>query len=238
MSAPTYSFPKYRFVPESVPAVITTAILMVFALTWVIFSGLQAMVPPHINTSLANPKKQDSLQASASLALAASPTPAPTAIPTPTPIPTPTFYRPVRLRIPTLGIDTAIEHVGTTIDGAMDVPKDYANVAWYAQGARPGQSGSSVIAGHLDTGTGDIAIFYYLNQLPPGERFEVVDETGRALSFRVVDKRTYSAAAFPIDEVFNQTDGASRLNLITCQGTWDHNSGTYSDRLVVYAIME
>ena len=55
---------------------------------------------------------------------------------------------PVRLRIPSINVDAPVEYVGLTPDGAMDVPKERANVAWFNLGPRPGENNSAVIAGH------------------------------------------------------------------------------------------
>jgi hypothetical protein len=44
---------------------------------------------------------------------------------------------PVRLRIPSLKIDTLIMGVGLTRTGDMDVPRSGSQVGWYALGARP-----------------------------------------------------------------------------------------------------
>ena len=55
---------------------------------------------------------------------------------------------PVRLRIPSINVDAPVEYVGLTPDGAMDVPKERANVAWFNLGPRPGENGSAVVAGH------------------------------------------------------------------------------------------
>ena len=55
---------------------------------------------------------------------------------------------PLRLRVPSIGVDASIEYVGLTKAGAMEVPKLHPNVAWYSLGTRPGDRGSAVIAGH------------------------------------------------------------------------------------------
>jgi len=57
---------------------------------------------------------------------------------------------PVRLVIPRLGVDAAVERVATDVRGAMDVPRDYRDAAWYAPGVAPGDGGDAVIDGHLD----------------------------------------------------------------------------------------
>ena len=49
---------------------------------------------------------------------------------------------PVRLKIPVIGVNVAIEDALITPDGRMDVPAGAANVAWYALGPQPGQVGA------------------------------------------------------------------------------------------------
>ena len=55
---------------------------------------------------------------------------------------------PIRLKIPSIKVDAAIEYVGIAPDGNMDVPKGPDNVAWFEPGTRPGDVGSAVLAGH------------------------------------------------------------------------------------------
>ncbi|MCX7996659.1 MAG: class F sortase [Patescibacteria group bacterium] len=172
-----------------------------------------------------------------------TPTPSATPAPTFTPTPTPFFIRPtatpeprfepVRLRIPKLGIDTTVEHVGLTSDNAMDTPKDPWNVSWLSTSYAPGQTGSAVLAGHVDTPTGP-AIFQNLGALAPGDTIEVLDASGVSLTFTVSRVENYPADAFPFTEVFDAND-TRRLNLITCAGTFNTIGPGYSHRLVVYS---
>lgn len=135
--------------------------------------------------------------------------------------------------IPKLGIEAQVEVVGLDEKGNMDVPKEDMNVAWYKYGPKPGEIGSSVIAGHLDSPTGP-AIFYNLPSLVIGDILEVIDEEGEKQEFIVTDIKFYEDKAFPIGDVFTKNDKA-RLNLITCAGTFDRNLKLYSHRLVVYS---
>jgi hypothetical protein len=73
--------------------------------------------------------------------------------------PEPAVGLPVRLRIPAIAVDAAVEHVGLTPDGAMDVPASYADVAWYTLGPKPGEPGNAAIAGHLDSPTARTAFW-------------------------------------------------------------------------------
>jgi sortase A len=147
--------------------------------------------------------------------------------------PEPTFTRPIRLSIPSISVDTTIEEVGLDTEGRMDVPKDYDAVGWYNLGPYPGEEGNAVLAGHLDSPTAP-AVFWNLSNLMEGDEFMVTDVEGRELTFTVVQKTLYENENFPLDEVFGATN-QKRLNLITCDGTFDQNSKLYSHRLVIYS---
>lgn len=118
----------------------------------------------------------------------------------------------------------------------MDVPS-WNNAAWYNLGPRPGQAGSAVIAGHYDTTAGAPAIFYNLSELLPGDDIHLIDVTSKTITFKVANVRNYPYDLFPVDEVFNDPSG-HKLNLITCSGTWSYALQTYTDRLVVYAVLQ
>jgi LPXTG-site transpeptidase (sortase) family protein len=156
----------------------------------------------------------------------------PASVSLPTIIPTPTLAPPQQLSIPKLNLTSQIEYVGLDANQRMDVPKDWNQVAWYQLGPKPGEQGSAVLAGHLDSPSGP-AIFYNLNQLESGDLISVTNQTGQQLQFEVTDKATYPDASFPLAQVFSQTD-AHRLNLITCTGQFDKQTKNYSDRLVVF----
>lgn len=158
-------------------------------------------------------------------------TPEPTATPTPLPVPNPT-----RLVIPRLNVDVSIESKGNDAEGRMEVPS-WESVAWFNQGPKPGELGSSVIAGHYDTNTGAPATFYTLSSLQPGDLLYVADETNAVRAFKVVDIRNYSYDLFPVNEVFDDPSG-HKMNLITCSGTWNATISNYSDRLVVYTELQ
>ena len=66
---------------------------------------------------------------------------------------------PVRLKIPIINVDSAIEDALITPDGKMDVPAGSVNVAWFALGPPPGQVGSSVIGGHFGIKSGIPFVF-------------------------------------------------------------------------------
>ncbi|MDO8520971.1 MAG: class F sortase [bacterium] len=140
---------------------------------------------------------------------------------------------PVRIKIPVIYIDAAIEKVTVTSDGAMDVPKAPADAAWFSLGPRPGESGSAVIAGHYGWKNGVQAVFDNLYTLRKGDKVYVEDEKGVTTTFVVRELRRYGENE-DASGVFVSNDGVSHLNLITCEGVWNKDTKSYSKRLVVF----
>jgi sortase A len=141
---------------------------------------------------------------------------------------------PVRLIIPRIGTDAVIEYVGLTPERAMDVPKGPGSTAWFSPGPRPGEAGSAVIAGHFGWKDGIPAVFDNLHTLQKGDKIYVVDGAGNIVTFVVRELRAFGENENASD-VFVSTDGGAHLNLVTCQGIWNKDRRSYSNRLVVFA---
>lgn len=145
---------------------------------------------------------------------------------------------PILLKIPNINVDAAIQYVGVTADGAMDVPKGPNDVAWLRIGPRPGEMGSAVIAGHYGRWkTGEGSVFDDLNKLNKGDKIYVKDDKGLITTFVVRESRIYDSKA-SASNVFGSNDGKAHLNLVTCEGVWDEVKKTYSHRLVVFTDKE
>lgn len=140
---------------------------------------------------------------------------------------------PQNIVIPRINVNAFIESVGIDENGRMEVPQGVFNVGWYSLGYKPGEKGNAVMAGHLDTVTGEPAVFYYINQLQAGDQVIVTDKQGRKLTFEVTGMQTYLFDQVPLQEIFGPSE-KQRLNLITCTGVWNTGSRNYSSRLVVY----
>lgn len=141
---------------------------------------------------------------------------------------------PIKFSIPKLSVESDIEYVGMEPDGRMGDPISPYTVAWWKLGARPGQKGSAVLAGHLDTPQGTPGIFWDLDTLEVGDEIKITDDNGNELDFEVFKKQIYLDSEFPIEEVFGKDDD-SYLNLITCEGTFDIESKNYDKRYVVFS---
>jgi len=142
---------------------------------------------------------------------------------------------PVRLIIPAIGVDAAIQSVGLfwNGDGTMSIPTNFTDVAWYNGGPIPGAPGSAVIDGHLDGRNVRKAVFYNLGNLKPGDLVEVLDASGTPWRFQVTRLAAYAYNASTSD-IFSGDTSIARLNLITCAGDWIKNKKLYNERMVVF----
>lgn len=148
-----------------------------------------------------------------------------------------TYGLPVRLTIPSISVDAAVEYVGVTPDGAMDVPKDPQQVAWFQFGPHPGEPGNAVIAGHYGWKDNIPAVFDELSKLRKGDTISIEDDKGAVTTFIVRESRLLGENE-DASNVFTSNDGKAHLNLITCEGVWNAATKSYSKRLVVFTDKE
>jgi len=140
---------------------------------------------------------------------------------------------PVRLRIPSLGVDAPVGRVGKAADGTVEVPTRWEDVGWFDQGARPGEAGPSVLLGHVDSKAGP-AVFARLPDAPPGTVVEVVGDGGRVTRWQVERTEQHPKTRFPTEAVYLPAL-QPELRLVTCGGEFDRATGHYVDNVVVYA---
>lgn len=141
--------------------------------------------------------------------------------------------RPVALTIPAIGVSTPLEQLGRTPQGTLQVPASTTEAGWYTGSPRPGEIGSSIIAGHIDSTQGP-GVFFRLRLLRPGELVYVRRADGTLVVFRVSAEHMYPKNQFPTQRVYGPTPDAE-LRLITCGGVFDQATGTYLSNVVVYA---
>jgi hypothetical protein len=141
--------------------------------------------------------------------------------------------RPVYLSIPVIGVHTRLIRLGLTAQGTLQVPASTSVAGWYTGSPRPGQVGSAVIAGHIDSYQGP-GVFFRLRLLRPGDRVYVRHANGTLAVFRVYAERSYTKNRFPTQKVYGPAPDPE-LRLITCGGTFDPATGSYLSNVVVYA---
>jgi hypothetical protein len=141
--------------------------------------------------------------------------------------------RPVRVQIPSIGVDSDLMDLGVQADGSLEVPATGFPAGWFTGAPTPGERGPAVIAGHVDWG-GSPGVFYALRDVVVGDEVNVLREDGGTAVFRVVEVGQYPKDAFPTAAVYSDLDHAG-LRLITCGGDFDHAAHSYLDNTVVFA---
>ncbi|MDO0915156.1 class F sortase [Streptomyces sp. DT2A-34] len=161
-----------------------------------------------------------------------SPAPHPTALRSPAPALPPS--PPDRIRIPSIRVDAPLMGLGLTRTGSLDVPPaERKNLAgWYEAGTTPGETGTAIVAGHVDNTEGP-AVFYHLGALKKGSTIEVERRDGGTALFSVHAVEVYDAKAFPDEKVYGPAP-RPELRVITCGGGYSRTTG-YQGNVVVFA---
>jgi hypothetical protein len=141
---------------------------------------------------------------------------------------------PTRIRIPAIRVDAPLMGLSLTSSGSLDVPpaaeKNLAG--WYEAGTTPGETGTAIVAGHVDNTEGP-AVFYDLGALKRGATIEVDREDGTVAVFTVDAVEVYAARNFPDDKVYGAAH-RPELRVITCGGGYSKTTG-YQGNVVVFA---
>ncbi|WP_210589412.1 class F sortase [Streptomyces sp. GESEQ-35] len=179
---------------------------------WLLSSGTRTHAPPQPSTGEAH--AEASVRQSTAPGLPPSP--------------------PDRIRIPSIRVNAPLMGLGLTRTGSLDVPpaaeKNLAG--WYEDGTTPGETGTAIVAGHVDNTDGP-AVFYGLGALRKGSTVEVDRRDGGVALFTVDAVEVYGAKDFPDEKVY----GAARrpeLRVITCGGGYSRTTG-YQGNVVVFA---
>lgn len=140
---------------------------------------------------------------------------------------------PIRLRVPSIGVDTVLQTLGLQTDGTLQAPTEWQEAGWFSEGVHPGDPGPAVIAGHVDSRSGP-AVFYRLDALRSGDAIYVLRADHSTLRFVVDDIARYRKDKFPSATVYGPQP-LPVLRLITCTGEFDRLAHSYLDNLVVSA---
>lgn len=181
---------------------------------WLLRSGAETHAPPQPSAAQAHSRTGGTAGRAGVPALPASP--------------------PDRVRIRAIGVDAPVMGLALTRSGSLDVPPaGRKNLAgWYEAGTTPGETGTAIVAGHVDNAEGP-AVFYDLGALRKGSAIEVDRRDGSVAVFTVDAVEVYDAKGFPDEKVYG---AASRpeLRVITCGGGYSRSTG-YRGNVVVFA---
>ncbi|MCW7943527.1 peptidase C60 [Streptomyces hygroscopicus] len=193
-------------------AIASVTVVALCSGAWLLRSAAESEAPPQ--PSAAQAAADPDHEGSAASALAPSP--------------------PDRIRIPSIHVNAPLIGLGLTGSGSLDVPPaQKKNLAgWYEAGTMPGETGTAIVAGHVDNAQGP-AVFYDLGALRKDSTIEVDRRDGSTAVFTVDAVEVYAARNFPDDKVY----GAAKrpeLRVITCGGGYSRTTG-YQGNVVVFA---
>lgn len=145
---------------------------------------------------------------------------------------------PKYLIIPKLSVNTNVQAMSVTTQGAIDAPKTAWDVGWYQDSTLPGAgSGAALIDGHVNDAFNTPGVFSELSNLNGGDDVMIIRGDDSKLTYKVVDTASQPLGAIDMKRVLSSADPSKEgLNLITCGGRYDKTTKTYSDRIVVFTV--
>jgi uncharacterized membrane protein len=166
------------------------------------------------------------------------PTPAPTPTPQPTPKPVATKASPAaakptpsydKVTIPSIGLSSRYVAVGLTANNAIDVHPSL--VGRWNGSAEPGTPGTVFLDGH------NPGIFRKVPNIAVGAQITISKANGEVFNYTVVHTETVQLAGINMRAVLSTYGGAAEgLNMMTCVGTFNAQTGTTDQRHIVYAL--
>ncbi|MEU8520826.1 class F sortase [Streptomyces sp. NBC_01216] len=142
--------------------------------------------------------------------------------------------RPARVRVPAVGIDAPVVGVGLDTDGGIGTPpaREGNLAGWFTGAVTPGEKGTAVVVGHVDTPAGR-GVFFGLGALGKGRRIEIARQDGRTAVFSVYGVEVVPQDGFPAERVYRAA-AVPELRVLTCGGDFTEGRG-YDGNLVVFA---
>nr|WP_166682500.1 class F sortase [Streptomyces sp. 846.5] len=142
---------------------------------------------------------------------------------------------PIQLALPGIRLTAPLLGLGMDGKGQPELPpfSQPRTAGWLRDSATPGEAGTAVLVGHVDTRTGP-AVFWNLSAVKPGAPVEVARLDGSTALFTVDRVQAYPKASFPSAQVYAPAKDA-QLRIITCGGSYDRKHAEYTGNVVLYA---
>ncbi|MFF5522442.1 class F sortase [Streptomyces coeruleorubidus] len=146
---------------------------------------------------------------------------------------------PQRVDIPGLGVRAPVVARGLDARGALDPPPydQPGAVGWYAGGVAPGAPGTALMVGHVDTDTRP-AVFYKVSAMRPGQTIRVIRADAKVAEFTVESVQVLTRDHFDAHQAYGPREpGRAELRLVTCGGSFDRMTRSYTANVVVSAYL-
>ncbi|MGA5357220.1 class F sortase [Streptomyces purpurascens] len=146
---------------------------------------------------------------------------------------------PQRVDIPGIGVQAPVVARGLDRRGALDPPPydQPGVVGWYAGGVAPGAPGTALLVGHVDSDTRP-AVFFKVSALRPGQTIRVIRADAKVAEFTVESVQVLTRDRFDAHQAYGpRRSGRAELRLVTCGGSFDRTTGSYTANVVVSAYL-
>ncbi|MCA9338154.1 class F sortase [Candidatus Saccharibacteria bacterium] len=145
--------------------------------------------------------------------------------------------QPRQISIPKLNKTGCVQKVGIDQNNAIAVPTNIHLAGWYTASSLPGESGVTLIDGHI-SGRYEDAIFAHLKDLKPGDEVKIQLGDKTWISYVIKDTNTYTIDKAAEEQLRQLSGVKSQLTIVTCGGKWLPHDKTYDKRVVVRAEMK
>ena len=143
------------------------------------------------------------------------------------------------LQVPSLGLKARVFGLGQTSSGALDAPKNIFDTGWYKNSAKPGFGAGAVLIDGHSTGLSKEGVFTKLGSIAVGQKITLTRGDGKLLSYSVVKVQKLPNAQVDMSSLLLSADPKRQgLNLITCSGNFNQRDFTFSERTLVYALID
>lgn len=142
--------------------------------------------------------------------------------------------RPLRISIPDALVHATVEHRTITSDGQLQPPSSPWTVGWYLETGHLG-AGNAVMVGTKDWWEVGPSVFWFLDDLLPGDPIEVQGDDGALYRYAVTSVTTYERTdPAAIQAIFAESAGHV-LTVFSDTGAWDDSIQYYPNVVVVKA---
>ena len=153
----------------------------------------------------------------------------------------PRFATSWELLVPSARISASIKKVGRAPNGAMGAPDNPDIIGWLDSSAAPGESGNALLVGHRDytdiNGKVGYGVCWELDKSRLRDVIIVIDtDSELAYVYEIIEKVTVDPTDRSSREYLKQTEEPV-VTLITCNGSFDVNTHSYSHRLVLVGLL-
>jgi LPXTG-site transpeptidase (sortase) family protein len=141
---------------------------------------------------------------------------------------------PRTIEIDSIDVYARVIRVGIGQDNEIQAPKSIYNAGWYEGSNKPNEPGAVFIDGHV-SGPTKKGIFYNLHKVAVGEVVSIELGSGEKVSYKVEAKEYVKPNEYDMNKALRSYNPDRQgLNIMTCTGDFNQNSGQYEERLVVY----